>query len=218
MLLDGVFVRGRETATDEPCLVKLHLFAAVSAEPRTAVVAEFRREAEGKPALPFGPGFEDHALLYLASELSLDERADLFTAPEEVDAVSPQAVDRVAHDEPLAIAGVPGMLCVTDPLLHGRTHSGHLAFHLALRTRRSAGGVGTRNAASSARDDNGGCPRRCQLVAVSSSEWGFPPTRRAASVMEPLYPSHRMTADNGLPFPTEAIVGRPIRMRWKAML
>src|SRR5258705_2735198 len=171
-LADRQIVDARDPPPHEAAGIELPVLVPVGAEPLAAVVAPLVGEPDRDPVLVKRPQLLDEPVLQLAGPLPGEELDDRVPAGEELGAVAPDAVHRVAGRDLRGIAAVPRVL--GEPDLPGR------AVAVVGRQRRAAplrGPAGWRS-------PNPLVPRGPPLSA--SSAW---PAGRPASHPPPCHPS-----------------------------
>src|SRR6266436_5987184 len=117
-LADRQIVDARDPPPHEAARIELPVLVPVGAEPLAAVVAPLVGEPDRDPVLVKRPQLLDEPVLQLAGPLPGEELDDRVPAGEELGAVAPDAVQRVAGRDLRGIAAVPRVL--GEPDLPGR--------------------------------------------------------------------------------------------------
>src|SRR4029077_16668344 len=102
-----------------PLFVELPILVAIATKPVARIIMPFICKAHGYPVVAKRPDLFDQPILQLANPLAYKERLDGLAATNELDAVAPDAVQRIGKSYFGRIARVPGIFGEAR-LLRGR--------------------------------------------------------------------------------------------------
>ena len=106
----GEIVDAGDPPAHQAIPAELPILVSIGAEPMTAVVVPFIGEAHRDAVTCECPDFLDESIVEFARPLAPEKRYDFLPAGEKLGAVSPDAVFRIGQRDPLAVAGIPGIL------------------------------------------------------------------------------------------------------------
>jgi hypothetical protein len=119
----AIFDRQVVDAGDPPLhkalFVELPILVAIATKPVARIIMPFICKAHGYPVVAKRPDLFDQPILQLANPLAYKERLDGLAATNELDAVAPDAVQRIGKRYFGRIAPVPGIFGEAR-LLRGR--------------------------------------------------------------------------------------------------